>query len=408
MDVFVWLFVVTIYARQDLSRYTYYCNKQVRKNLSGINNKNNVMKKLIYLLLILFLQNLSHVEAQYSWNQKSDFIGFDRVFMAGFSTQNKGYVGGGVENQIGTPHKEFYEWSQQTNTWSQKADIPIPVYMGVAFSINGIGYLGSGATTGGTRITKFWKYTPSNDTWDTIADLPGVGRVWAVAFSIGGFGYVGLGSSGNYGTKSFWKYDPVNNVWTSIADFGGSGRDKAVAFVIDSEAYVGTGQDSLVAGFRNDFWKYSPTTDSWTQVSSINTPRRNATAFSILGKGYVGTGNCICQPIRLKDFWEYNPTSNQWVQIADCSSEIRQYAPAYSINNRGYVLTGVDTNGMVLNDNWEYGPPTLPLSANATPTNPSCNSLCDGTATADRHINICGLQIMIPQLQPVDFAQERT
>ena len=48
--------------------------------------------------------------------------------------------------------------------------------------------------------------------------------------------------------------------------------------------------------------------------------------------------------------------ANSWVMKNDFIGFKREQAFAFSIGNKGYVGTGVDTSETVMNDFWEYDP----------------------------------------------------
>ena len=74
----------------------------------------------------------------------------------GFSIGNKGYIGTG---NFFT--KDFWEWDQATNTWTQKADFGgFPRELAVGFSIGNKGYIGTG-WDGSSLKQDFWEYDPN-------------------------------------------------------------------------------------------------------------------------------------------------------------------------------------------------------------------------------------------------------
>jgi len=81
------------------------------------------------------------------------------------------------------------------------------------------------------------------------------------------------------------------------------------------------------------------------------TSRYAATGFSINGKGYVITGYHGSGPILLKDTWEYDPATGAWTQKTDFPGSARWYASSFSINGKGYLGMGEYTH-----DFWEYDP----------------------------------------------------
>src|SRR5258708_33661912 len=124
--------------------------------------------KLKLFIAITLLSFYLNIDAQGTWIQKANFGGTARNSAVSFSIGTKGYIGTGYTgfSGTGTNKKDFWEWDQATNTWTQKADFG-----------------------GGFREA-------------------------AVGFSIGTKGYIGTG--GNFGTynNDFWEWDQATNVWT--------------------------------------------------------------------------------------------------------------------------------------------------------------------------------------------------
>lgn len=99
--------------------------------------------------------------------------------------------------------------------------------------------------------------------------------------------------------------------------------------------------------------------NTWTQKADIATGGygiQNATAFSIGDKGYVVTGN-ITGVTLTKILWEYDVTTDTWTQKADFGGTARDFACAFSIGNKAYVGLGRDGNGYT-KDFWEYNQST--------------------------------------------------
>lgn len=249
--------------------------------------------------------------------------------------------------------------------WARRAFLPGPERdRAVAFSIGDRGYVGLGRTDNVGTQKDFWEYDPATDTWTQKADFGGAPRGGATAFSLGEKGYVGTGGGDHL--RDFWEYDPGTNSWTQIATFGGTGRRGAVSFAIGGKGYVGTGSEAEGVGHKvSDFWEYDPSTDAWTRKADLPGPvRMFAVGFAIGDKGYLGTGATepeIVEDQRLDDFWEYDPAADEWTRKADFGGEARIWAAGFSMNGKGYI--GLGTAGAAagvgkLPDIWGYDPAT--------------------------------------------------
>jgi len=133
----------------------------------------------------------------------------------------------------------------------------------------------------------------------------------------------------------------------------------ATGFSIGAKGYIGTGCTYLNGVFtaKKDFWEYDPATDSWTQKADLGgVAREAATGFSIENLGYIGTG---VGGNWLNDFWEYNPAQNKWTIKANFGGPARENAVGFSLGKKGYIGTGyVYMNGLLnnLKDFWEFTP----------------------------------------------------
>lgn len=215
----------------------------------------------------------------------------------------------------------------------------------------------------------------NNGNWTRIALFPGDRRERAVAFSINGVGYVGLGYNRERATKELrdiWKYDPVADEWEKMdAEFLGSARHSAVAFTIESKGYVGTGMDDA-GNYNGDFYQYDPGSDTWTIIESLKGRKRErAFAFVIGSKAYVGGG--LNNDSYTTDFFEFDPaklgtTDGPWTSLENTDDDDNNYdeyiaavqrydAVTMVLNDKGraYVATGV-TGGAVSGTVYEFNP----------------------------------------------------
>ncbi|MDG1147329.1 MAG: kelch repeat-containing protein [Crocinitomicaceae bacterium] len=309
--------------------------------------------KLFLVLTSVLLSNLSFA---FGWVQKSDFEGTARHRTVGIAITTKAYVGLGHYNGAGVNvlFNDWWEYDPSTNAWTQKADyLGGACYDAVGFTIDELGYVGTGRTSanGSILVQDFFKYNPVTNSWSSIASFIGTGRRGAVSFVIDGNAYVGTGET-NFGrTSSFYKYSPTLDVWTQVAFFGGSSRTAAVGFSIGGFGYVGTG--NLSSGSSNDFWQYNPSLDSWTQKAAAGPlMRQESSGFELGGKGYILTGLETFSGTNYSDMWEYDPTANNWIQVDDFQGIPRRYLTSIVLN--GYIYAGLGTNGVNFCDWWVY------------------------------------------------------
>jgi N-acetylneuraminic acid mutarotase len=223
-----------------------------------------------------------------TWTQKAPFPLADRLGAFGFAINNKGYAGGGSEID-----EDFYEYDPAANTWTKKASIGFKILNAGTFVINNKGYVVTGGDkyffTGGKKLLE---YDPATNVWSQKADFPGLARVVPIAFSINGKGYAGAGASNNFDTEplsDFYEYDPAMNQWTKKADFAGSAKMYTSSFTFSTKACVGRGV-SGVTGTRES-WSYDPSANAWIKGADIaGAPRWFSFAFVIGNTAYIGGG----------------------------------------------------------------------------------------------------------------------
>jgi len=298
-----------------------------------------------------------------NWVKLSPMDGAPRNEAVSATIDGAGYIGLGIDNNKDRLN-DFWKYDVAGNQWTKIADFAGTARnSAVAFSAGGKLYVGTGydAENVGVYNNDFWAYDPVGKTWEQVADFPGAGRVGAVAFSIDGIGYVGMGRDGQNKYKDFYAYDPDQDTWTAVASFGGDKASFGVAFVIGNAGYVCTGEGN---GFVNDFYKFVPGTTggTWTRLAKISnaTPesfdddydvvRSKAVAFTSNGKGYIATGGKSAPG---NDVWEYDPATDRWTEKTNFEGSPRQSAVAFTINNKGYVLTGVNSS-FNFDDIWRF------------------------------------------------------
>lgn len=196
-----------------------------------------------------------------TWTEKASLpVSAARSGATGFSIGTKGYIGTGGD---GTSYfRDFWEWDQETNIWTKKADFGGTGRLGaVGFSIGNKGYIGTGFFTDGVALfgyyqKDFWEWNQETNTWTKKADFGGIGRSGAVGFSIGNKGYIGTGANEPY-YKDFWAWDQETDIWTKKADLKGYSRVAAVGVSIGDKGYIGTGYGGNDISLQ-DFWEYEP------------------------------------------------------------------------------------------------------------------------------------------------------
>ena len=179
-------------------------------------------------------------------------------------------MGTDSNNQL---YKDFYSYSPETNTWSVIISPGASKRKGAqAFVINGIGYVISGYGNG--YENDMWAYDPSDGKWTEMRkisnatdysydnDYSSIARMDGVAFTIDGKGYLATGSVGTL-VDAVWEYDPLLDEWTEKTEFAegyASSRTEAVGFAIGSKGYVATGRGG--SSYFYDVWAFDPNAEA--------------------------------------------------------------------------------------------------------------------------------------------------
>jgi len=301
--------------------------------------------------LFFVLISLTKTTFSSDWDQKADFGGIARHRTTMLAIGNKIYAGLGHYNGAGPNilFEDWWEYDPATNAWTQKANyMGGLMYHASGFTIDNIGYVGTGRNQANNLVNTFYAYNPVNNNWEQKTNFPGIGRRGGVGFAIDGYGYLGTGSN----FSDFYKYNPTNDSWTQVSSMPTPGRISAVGFELNGYGYVGTGSSS---GAQNDFWQYNPTTDQWTQKANVGPiPRQEASGFGVMGKGYILTGDNYSSGDNYGDMWEYNPIDDTWTQLDDFPGTARRYLSCITLGNVAYA--GLGTNGTNFKDFWVYDP----------------------------------------------------
>jgi N-acetylneuraminic acid mutarotase len=180
------------------------------------------------------------------WTQLSNFPGTARRSAISFAIGDKGYIGGGYD---GTFRNDFWEFDPITNQWYVKSDIPNRNMDG-ASGFGGINsdkaYVLSGNATDneGTITTSyrdFWEYSQSSNQWSQKEDFPGSPRKSLLAFSINNKGYIGGGynidkDSDVNKVRDYWEYSEEKG-WTGVSKIPTARYSSAVS-VLSGKVYI--------------------------------------------------------------------------------------------------------------------------------------------------------------------------
>ncbi len=248
-----------------------------------------------------------------------------------------------------------------------------------AFAVQGIGYVGTGVGNDGfTPLADFWSYNPGSNAWAEIDsihdDTTSYPRFDAVAWGFDSVGYVLTGTDNNYYFGDVWKYSPATGHWTAKPYLKGNQRSGATVWVYQNKGYIMAGYTPGSRWAQNnmcyDFWVYDPhvaeTADSinaWQRLRDIfntssatyddgytNIIRKYGAGFLIPAtnnqygntrdKGYITLGQ---NGTSLNYTWEYDFGTDLWTEKTPYEGTARSGAVGFTLQNRGFVGTGLGT-----------------------------------------------------------------
>jgi hypothetical protein len=142
--------------------------------------------------------------------------------------------------------------------------------------------------------------------------------------------------------------------WDSNITIPGLGRDDAVCFTFDRIVYFGTGNH---AGFNesNTFYALNTRNGEWLDVPTFpGTPRQYATVQTVNEKAYL-IGGISSANVPLNEVWEFDMAAQVWTQKNNAGFSVRWATASFEIEGQIYVGTGRDTLDY-FNDFWRYDP----------------------------------------------------
>lgn len=277
---------------------------------------------------------------------------------ASFVINDEGYMVGGFQATRAIVN-ETWAFSGQ---WNPKADFIGPArHTAVGFAIDGKGFVGTGFD-GSDALKDFYSYDAGTDTWEQIADFPGNARFGAIAFALDGYGYVGLGQDPTGMTYSdLYRYNPATDEWEFVPTDFTWAKAYSFVFVIGNKAYIGGGLDN--GQYPEEFHSFDGT--NWERLADLNrndndhtydVRRHSTAAFAIGNNGYIVSGRA--QNGVINNVWKYNPSSDSWSNEHQAfQGSAREKAVGFTLDGKGYVTTGSDSNGAnFFRDNWQFTP----------------------------------------------------
>ena len=292
---------------------------------------------ILYALLGINVVNLS---AEENWTRKADMptqrYNFDTCIVNG-----KIFASGGEVDKFGDISIATVEmYDPKTDTWERKADMPT-ARSGVSTSVvDGKIYAIGGAEVNKRRIGPGWGYSvielptvemydPVTDTWTQKADMP-IAKTAKTCVVDGKIYAIGGTAFNNIKKKKPWRldtvevYDPATDTWAKAKNMNHA-RSGAAISVVDEQIYVmgGTGWPQIQnhpGPFLSSMEVYNPKTNQWREIGDMPTPKSSHIASVINGKIYVMGGFFRGNGLDMKYFKTieiYHPETGRWTQKSD-------------------------------------------------------------------------------------------
>jgi len=303
--------------------------------------KNFFLNKFcIYLLLIPF-----DIVAQ-EWIEMSGYNSVGRHHPITVANNNYGYMITGQSASFSNNLDDVFKYNPLTDEWTQISSFP-GTARGYAYGVcyDNDAYCGFGSDNFGYP-TDWWRFDMETEQWTQLASFPGDGRNHPAMVYAGNKVFVGLGSNLNGNLNDWWEYDISNNVWQELNSFIGLPRHHPFYFGIDNKVYVGFGHgDDVLSQLNifNDFYVWDLTTQTWSQLNNFPGEGRVAgTQFSINGKGYIlsGDGEDHAE-LDYGEFWEYNPDNDSWTELEPHPGGARWAPGTFIIGCDVYLTSGL-------------------------------------------------------------------
>ena len=227
-----------------------------------------------------------------------DFPGKPRIGAVAFTIKDKAYIGLGKSiTDEKTYYKDFWVYDATSNSWdSLTFEFPgDAVVDAVAFSLNGMGYVGTGLKANGLYSGEFYQFDPQYG-WGGMANMV-LPRTGATTFQLNGTVYLCFGHSRDEDCRDVYRFDPKEFRFIPLNSllpdkYPGITRSYASSFVltVDGQEYAYIVGGDLGLSVAPPYWyccRYNYLKDEWEETPSMPRSRSHVTAFAKDNAGYV-------------------------------------------------------------------------------------------------------------------------
>ena len=215
-------------------------------------------------------------------------------------------------------------YNATTNTWSDRASLPIAAYW-----TNGAGVIGGKIyISGGETRDKFFRnelhmYNPTTDTWTRKRDMPGVtwgGITGVINNQLYVLTCVDEDLCWQHSHLVLYRYNPATDQWAQLS-VTPVGLGFPMGGVIGGKLYA-------TGGPSGGLLVYDPATNGWTSKASLPGRRWNGAGVALAGKLYIlGGFEQDGDDFRLvRKTSVYDPATNTWSNKAVMPTHRRHFS----------------------------------------------------------------------------------
>lgn len=268
-------------------------------------------------------------------------------------------------------------------------------------SLNGLVYVVGGLNDVTNFLNVNFTYDPTTDTWSNKAPLP-VATRYLTATSTGGKMYALGGENSSGQSSANYAYDPTLDAWQVKSPmiyairWLGSAAISGIVYTFGGELPGG--------GIEGNTYAYDPLTDSWANKAAMPTPRYLLGYCILNGLIYaVGGTNTISGAVTNVNVNEsYDPDKNVWSTRAPMPTA-RRALVAGNVGDWLYAVGGLLTSGQTSTNE---GFTVITGLQFVNPANGEVMTTMDlGTIVAGQESNVAQVDIWNYLDQSVDGAQ---
>lgn len=273
------------------------------------------------------------------WTNRANMSVERSYFGAVRGVDGRIYAVGGA----GTASLEVY--APSVNTWTQLAEMPTPRYAhAVVLGADGKIYAIGGYNSNGARAyhATVEAYTPSTNTWETLAPMPNTRALHSATVGVDGRIYVigGYNEPGGH-LRTVDVYTPSTNTWTTARSMPTARYNLATALGDDGKIYAfgGTFNNEEQATLE----AYNPTTDTWTSLDDMFTPRSGLAAVTATdGRIYLFGGDNGWDLKPVTSVATFKASTKEWSGVQSNLVGRSHLAAAEGADSKLYVLGGYE------------------------------------------------------------------